>query len=151
LLSLISVLVAVLRASRRDFASFRGLKANNFFLFVALLVYGAAESGLEPAGAEPFLQLLAFLMLFPLSADPLRKIPATRRALWPFSSWHRAGLRLATLAISPVLWFAAAALLVKTRRPALGILFLACVLVAPLIASAGRRVTAATPTCPFSG
>lgn len=135
----------MLRAAKRDLASFRAVKANNFFLFVALLVYGAGESGMEPSAAEPFLLVLAFLMLFPLSADPLRKIPPTRLALWPLGAGDRAALRLATLLLSPVLWFAAAALLVKTRRPALGMLFLLLVLAAQVLAGAGRRIAARAP------
>jgi hypothetical protein len=102
------VVLAILRALaasvRRDLNSFGALKTNNFFLFVALLIWGALVSGVEPVSSYPFLLLLGVLLLFPISSDPLDKIPATRLALWPLSAAQRLSLRLASLALSPVLW-----------------------------------------------
>ena len=45
------------------------------------------------------------LLIFPLSSDPLSKIPPDRLASWPLGSGQRLLLRLATLTLSPVLWF----------------------------------------------
>jgi hypothetical protein len=102
------VVTAILRALaasvRRDLSSFGALKTNNFFLFVALLVWGAAVSGVEPVSAYPFLLLLGVLLLFPVSSDPLDKIPPTRLYLWPLNTAQRVALRLASLAFSPILW-----------------------------------------------
>jgi hypothetical protein len=128
------------RDLRRSLGTFGSLVANNLFLFIALLMYGAFESGMEPQSAEPFLVLLTVLLLFPLSADPLDRIPRSRLALWPLGTRERALLRLAALALSPVLWIAVAALVVKTRRPALGLLFLSAEVVVSVVASLGRRV-----------
>ena len=78
---LFAILRALSRAIRRDLGTFGGLKVNNFFFFVALLIYGALNSGLPPKSAYPFLLLLGLLLLVPLSSDPLSRIPPDRLAL----------------------------------------------------------------------
>ncbi len=112
------VLLALWRAVRRDLGSFASITLNNFFLFVALIAYGAASSGAVPVAAYPFLFLLVFLMLFPLAADPLAKIPPARLALWPLGRIERLGLRAAALALSPIFWLAALLLWRASRSPA---------------------------------
>lgn len=111
------VIRALWRVVRRDLGSFGSIVANNFFLFVALLVYSAAVSGVKPVSAYPFLGLLAFLILFPLAADPLAKIPAVRLGLWPLGRSQRLGLRTAALALSPMVWLLAL-LALRVSRPA---------------------------------
>ena len=106
-----AILRALSRAVRRDLSTFRSLQVNNFFLFVALLMYGALESGLPPRSAYPFLLLLGFLLLFPLSSDPLAKIPPQRLRSWPLGNRQQFGLRLAGVALSPVFWIACVLLL----------------------------------------
>lgn len=106
---LLTILKALRRAVGRDLAG--TFQANNL-LFLGLL----------GKSAEAVYLLLAFLLLFPLSSDPLRKIPPTRLALWPLSRWQGWALRLASLAFSPVLWIGVLILL-KTRRPALALAF----------------------------
>src|SRR5215831_6957355 len=98
------VVRALWRAVRRDLGTFAALRANNFFFFVALLIYGALQSGTAPVSSYPFVALLGFLMLFPLAADPLAKIPRARLASWPLRPSQRALLRSAALALSPMLW-----------------------------------------------
>ena len=100
----LAILKALAASVRRDLNTYGALKTNNFFLFVALLIWGALVSGVKPVSAEPFLLLLGVLMLFPVSSDPLDKIPTTRLALWPLSAAQRVTLRLASLAFSPILW-----------------------------------------------
>ena len=123
--------------SRRSLGTFGSFKVNNFFLFVALLMYGAFESGVPPRSAYPFLLLLGLLLLFPLSSDPLSRIPPDRLALWPLDTGSRVTLRLASLALSPVLWFAL--LLMIKAAPSLVLAFLTLVVAAQVaIAMAGR-------------
>jgi len=102
------VVFAILRAlaasARRDLSTYAALRTNNFFLFVALLIWGALVAGVKPVSAEPFLLLLGVLLLFPISSDPLDRIPPIRLALWPIDFRRRLALRLASLALSPVLW-----------------------------------------------
>ena len=103
------ILRALRRAVGRDLAS--SFKANNL-LFLGLL----------GRSAEALFVLLGFLLLFPLSSDPLGKIPSARLALWPLSGWQRLGLRLASLAFSPVAWIGILILL-KTRRVGMALAF----------------------------
>jgi hypothetical protein len=103
---LAAILRAVFAAVRRDLGGLAPLRTNNFFLFIALLIWGAAQSGVEPASSYPFLALLALLLFFPLSSDPLAKIPSVRFALWPSPAKSQLILRLVSLALSPLVWFA---------------------------------------------
>lgn len=125
---LIAILNAVRRAVQRDLGTFQSIQVNNFFLFIALLCWGAFASGVEPVSAEPFLLLLSLLLLFPLSADPLQKIPATRLASWPLSPRQRFLLRVASAALSPVVWLAVV-LVALTARPLLAVVLVAAALV----------------------
>ena len=104
-----AILRALRRAVGRDLAS--SFKANNL-LFLGLL----------GRSAEALFVLLGFLLLFPLSSDPLGKIPSARLALWPLSGWQRLGLRLASLALSPVAWIGVP-ILVKTKRAGMALAF----------------------------
>jgi hypothetical protein len=104
-----AILKALRRAVGRDLAG--SFKANNL-LFLGLL--GGAAAAL--------FVLLGFLLLFPLSADPLGKIPSARLAVWPLSRRQRLGLRLTSLALSPVVWIGVL-ILVKTKRPGLALAF----------------------------
>jgi hypothetical protein len=117
------VLRAVARAMRRDAGSFAALKVNNFFLFVLLLIAGNVSSGLPPRRAYPFLLLVGFLLLFPLSSDPLAKIPPMRTAVWPLAASQRTALRIVTVALSPLFWLALA-LFLRTA-PSLAVAFVA--------------------------
>lgn len=99
-----AVLRALGKAVRRDLGTFGSLTVNNFSLFVALMIYGATQSGVEPKSSYPFLLLLGFLLLFPMSSDPLAKAPPARLALWPLAPRQRLVLRLASLLLSPVAW-----------------------------------------------
>jgi hypothetical protein len=118
----ILILRAVARSMRRDAGSFFALKGNNFFLFVLLLIGGNLAVGLPPQSAYPFLLLLGFLILFPLSSDPLAKVPPVRLAAWPLANSHRALLRFASVALSPVFWIAV--ILFLRAAPLLAIAFL---------------------------
>ncbi|HXM40834.1 MAG TPA: hypothetical protein VN924_06250 [Bryobacteraceae bacterium] len=117
-----AIMRAVRRAVGRDLGTLESIKVNNLFLFVALLAYGALNTGLPPKSAYPFFLLLGFLLLFPLSSDPLGKIPPARLALWPLTGGQRLGLRFASLALSPVTWFGIFILL-KTARPLVALAF----------------------------
>ncbi|MGI8989297.1 MAG: hypothetical protein ACR2I2_06915 [Bryobacteraceae bacterium] len=102
--AVLAILDALRRAVQRDLGTFASLKLNNFFLLIALIVYGDLNSGLEPKAAEPLLMLLGFLVLFPISSDPLARIPASRLGLWPLGGKQRWALRIASFALSPIVW-----------------------------------------------
>ena len=118
---LFAILRALARAIGRDLESYASFKGNNFFLFVVLLIQ-------QPQSAEFFVVILGFLLLFPLSSDPLARIPPDRLALWPLSVRQRLSLRLTSILLSPVLWIALAILLAKGRLKT-ALLFLAVAIV----------------------
>ncbi len=115
--AVIAILGAVRRAVGRDLGTLGSIKVNNLFLFVALMAYGALNSGVAPKSAYPLFLLVGFLMLFPLSSDPLAKIPVARLGLWPLSPRQRLGLRAASLGLSPVTWIAILILARTARGP----------------------------------
>jgi hypothetical protein len=140
-----SILGALGRAMRREVGTFGSLKLNNVFLFVALMAYGAGESGVEPKSVYPFLLFLLTVMLFPLSADPLDKVPPSRLGVWPLTPEQRARLRVASILVSPVLWIGIALLLFKRVRPGIALAFLTAVIGVQAVAFLGRLLLAQTP------
>ena len=90
-----AVLKALAQAWRRDSGSFQSTVGNNFFLVTALL--------LQNAGTFIYL-LIGVVLLFPLSTDPLRKIPASRLSFWPLTDHDRRLLRLVSPWVNPVSW-----------------------------------------------
>jgi hypothetical protein len=95
----VAILKALALAYRRDWTAFQSLAGNNFFLLTAFL--------LRQAGTFVYL-VMGLVVLFPLSTDPLRKIPPSRLALWPLGRRERWILRLASPWINPLTWGLAA-------------------------------------------
>ena len=95
-----AILSALARSVWRDLRTFSSISGNNIALFVVIVMYQ------QPQSVAFFLMILGVLLLGPLSGDPLRKVPPDRLALWPLSMRQRVGLRLGSLALSPVVWFA---------------------------------------------
>jgi hypothetical protein len=83
----VAILKALAVAYRRDWTAFQSLVGNNFFLITAFL--------LGKAGSFVYL-IFGLVLLFPLSTDPLRKIPPSRLALWPLERGEHLLLRLAS-------------------------------------------------------
>ena len=140
-----AILAAIGRAVGRDAGTFRSLFGNNFFFFIGLLGYASAESHMEPKGSYPFLLLLLIVLLFPLSSDPLDKVPPSRLALWPLTMQQRWTIRAASLALSPVLWLAIALVLFKRIRPGIAMAFLTALIVVQAIAMAARGIVSRLP------
>jgi hypothetical protein len=139
----LAILRALNRAIRRDLGTFASIKVNNFFLFVAVLTYGALNTGLPPRSAYPFLLLLGLLLLFPLSSDPLGRIPPDRMALWPLRPVQRLALRLVSLGLSPILWLTVI-LLLKTA-PQLALFFVGVAAGTQVLIVLGNRLTSRAP------
>ncbi len=94
---LAAILVTLAKLSWRDLRRFNSLGTNNFFLFAML------TSAMQPSNA--FLpMLLGLILLFPLSADPLGRVPADRLGHWPLSGIERIALRAGSLLMSPIAW-----------------------------------------------
>jgi hypothetical protein len=95
---LTAILKALARAFRRDWKSFGSLGMNNF---LPVTVYLLREAGV-------FVYLIAaVVLLVPMSADPLRKVPASRLAVWPLSQRDRWLLRAISPWINPLAWLLA--------------------------------------------
>ena len=92
---LVAILGALWRAQRRDQKSFETVATNNFFIVTVFL--------LQRAGTFIYL-ILGLVLLFPLSTDPLRKIPRSRLALWPLDAGERRLLRAVSPWVNPVTW-----------------------------------------------
>ena len=95
-----AILRALATAYRRDWTALQSLTGNNFFLLTLFL--------LQQAGVFVYL-ILGLVLLFPLSTDPLRKIPPSRLALWPLTRGEQWTLRLAGPWVNPLTWILAAA------------------------------------------
>lgn len=96
---LFAILGTLARVVWRDAKSLRSLATNNFLLFSVYL--------LGNAGSFVYL-VLALVMLFPLCADPLRKIPRERLACWPLTRGQSCLLRAASPWVNPMTWVLAA-------------------------------------------
>jgi len=95
---LAAILKSLIRAFGRDWQSFGSIGANNL-LFVTVLL-------LQKAGTFIYL-IVGLVMLVPMSADPLRKIPPSRLSLWPLSRRQRWLLRALSPWINPISWLVA--------------------------------------------
>jgi len=95
-----AILKALRTAFSRDWKSFGSLAMNNFFLISAIF--------LQKSGVFVYL-ITGLVLLFPMSSDPLRKIPQSRLDLWPLSGRERWLLRALSPWINPVTWLLAAA------------------------------------------
>ena len=116
-----AILRALFRAELRGQKSVRSVIGNNFFFVTALL--------LRQAGGFVYL-IIGLVLLFPLSTDPLRKIPASRLALWPLEAGERRLLRLLSPWVNPMTWaIAALALWAARGRVSVGLWALAAGLV----------------------
>ena len=93
-----AILGSLLLVFRRESKSFGSFGTNNFFLMSVL--------ALGSAGAFLYL-IMALVMFFPMSTDPLRKIPPSRLNLWPLSSRERWVLRVASPWLNPLTWILA--------------------------------------------
>ena len=96
-----AVLRAVGLASYRELRSFRSITGQNFFFWVLVVAYQ------QPESAEFFGVILCALLFFPMSSDPLEKVPSDRRKSWPLDRYDWLAIRVASLLFSPVIWIAA--------------------------------------------
>src|ERR1035438_3403437 len=103
---LVAILRALWRAFPRGENSFGSLVGNNFFLVAGLF--------LGKAGTFLFLSM-GLAILVPLRTDPLRKIPASRLALWPLERREQWALRAMSPWVNPMTWVIAALALWAAR------------------------------------
>jgi len=93
----VSILAALWKAVRRGGKRAGSFASNNLFVVsVALLFFK------DPGGFLSLNVLIGLVLFFPLSADPLRKIPPARLGLWPLERGERGLLRVLSLWLNPV-------------------------------------------------
>src|SRR5215467_6906355 len=129
-----AVLRALGRVVWRDLRSYHSLAGNNFFLFVLLLAQQLSASLF-------FALILGLLLLFPLSADPLAKVPPERLEGWPIARRGRVILRLGSMALSPAAWITVW-IVAKTSSIATGASFLGLAVCAQTISVLSTRLIA---------
>ena len=93
----------------RDVRSVNSLSSNNFFLFCMVLM-------LQPASVVFLGAVGVLLLFFPLSADPMKKIPAERLPLFPLTHAEQIALRAAASFLSPAVWIILAVLIIGGAR-----------------------------------
>jgi len=91
------LLKALATATWRELHDLNAITANNFFLFCLLL-------SLQPASAVFLYVVFGLLLFFPLSADPMRKIPPDRLHLLPLTTRELIVVRITSVFLSPVIW-----------------------------------------------
>jgi hypothetical protein len=99
---------------RRDAKSMGSFTGNNLFS-VSVLFLALADRGV-------FLSLnvlIGLVLFFPLSTDPLRKVPPQRLTMWPISNRERWLLRIASPWLNPMTWMLA--ILVLHRSVTMGL------------------------------
>src|SRR5579863_1107967 len=128
----IGLLKALGRVSWREVRSFGSIGGQNFFLFVGFVA-------LQPESAVFFALILGVVLLFPLSSDPMQKVPGDRRVMWPLLGWEWAAVRMWSLALSPIVWVAIFLLLRGGWR--VGALAIGCGAGAQGLAYFGKRLS----------
>lgn len=106
---ILPILKALALIEWREVRSVNSISSNNFFLFVMLLM-------MQPASVVFLGTVGALLLFFPLSADPMKKIPADRLPLFPLSHAQHIALRAAASFLSPAIWLILAILIIGGAR-----------------------------------
>lgn len=133
-----AILKAIARTLGRDLRSLQAIQGNNFFWMIALIMYQQPGSGLFP------LLILGVLVILPFTAEPLRKIPPERFALWPLSRGQKAAVRAGSIALSPIVWIAAA-ILIWTARLEPVLIIVVAALVFEMAGAGVKRLRARVP------
>jgi hypothetical protein len=119
---LATILRALIQAQTRDQKSILSLAGNNLFI-TSIFVMGPA------AGVFIYI-IFGLIILFPLSTDPMRKIPASRLSLWPLDRREHWILRALSPWVNPMTWaIAALAIWAAKGKASVGLLSLAAGLV----------------------
>lgn len=135
---LAAILTALARTVWRSVRVFQSISGNNFILFVILVSYQ------QPESVYFFALILSLLLLGPLSADPMRRIPPDRLAAWPLSLGQRLTLRLTTPALTPLVWIAIV-FFAAARQPGVALALVAIGLVMQLATGLWSHLRAGRP------
>ena len=94
-----AVLGALWTTLRREQESLLKVPANNMYYAAAAFLFM-----LDPVAMVFFGTIVAVVLFFPMSADPLRHIPPARFQLWPLEAGERRLIRVLSPFLNPVTW-----------------------------------------------
>jgi hypothetical protein len=97
-----AILRALWTAVRRDAKTVGSFTGNNLFSVSILFLFLSDKEAFVSLNV-----LIGLVVFFPLSTDPLRKIPPQRLAMWPLSRGERWLLRIASPWLNPMTWLLA--------------------------------------------
>ena len=93
------ILATLAKVTRRDRKSIFSFSTNNlFYVGIAFLILG------DPGVMAFFAVIIGAVLFFPLTGDPLRKIPPERLASWPLTRREHWVLRAASAWLNPIVW-----------------------------------------------
>lgn len=108
------ILAALAKVTRRDRRSIFSFSTNNLFYVGIAFLFAQ-----DPGAMAFFGAIIAVVLFFPLTGDPLRKIPPERLALWPLTKLEHRVLRAVSAWLNPIVWILAA--LLAWKRVTLGL------------------------------
>jgi hypothetical protein len=117
------VLAALAKVTRRDRKSIFSFSTNNLFYVGIAFLFAQ-----DPGAMAFFGAIIAVVLFFPLTGDPLRKIPRERLALWPLTKPEHWVLRAISAWLNPIVWILA--VLLVWKRVTLGLWGLIALLLA---------------------
>ena len=127
-----AVLKMTATALWRERRSLLSVMTNNFFGTIAFFFFFGSFA--HHTVGIIFYLLVGVLLLFPLSADPVQKIPPERLALWPLSAGERWLLRALAPWLNPITWlFCALVLWSALNRNGEAVAISAAVMIAILL------------------
>ncbi len=102
------ILAALAKVTRRDRKSIFSFSTNNLFYIGIAFLFAK-----DPGAMGFFGAIIAVVLFFPLTGDPLRKIPRERLALWPLTKPEHWVLRAISAWLNPIVWILAVLLVWK--------------------------------------
>ena len=109
-----AILGALWTAVRREAKTVGSFTGNNLFSVSILFLFLSDREAFVSLNV-----LIGLVLFFPLSTDPLRKIPPVRLSIWPISTGERWLLRIASPWLNPMTWILA--ILVLQRSLTMGL------------------------------
>lgn len=94
----------------RELGQTASIAGNHLILFTLLLF------AMSPGSVVFLLMVTGLVLLFPLSSDPLRRVPQERISLLPLTPAEQVRLRVLSLFLSPVIWAVSALSMWGGRR-----------------------------------
>jgi hypothetical protein len=116
-----AILTALAKAIRRDGKSIASFSTNNLYYTGFALLFMQ-----DPGAFVFFLVIIALVVFFPLTGDPMQKVPSERLSIWPLTNRERWVLRAVSVWFNPMTWILV--ILLVWKRVTLGLWMLLAIL-----------------------